>query len=66
MSESVLSFTLKREQEMSTRHLFNCIDVMVILPTEFGKSLIFQMFVMMCGVRIKKKNNEKQTSRVSS
>ena len=35
------------------RHLFNCIDVMAVLPTGFGKSLIFQMFVMMCGVRNK-------------
>ena len=51
LSESVLGFTLKREQELSMRHLFNFIDVMAVLPTEFGKSLIFQMFVMMCGVR---------------
>ena len=29
------------------RHLFNCIDVMAVLPTGFGKSLIFQMFVIM-------------------
>ena len=55
LSESVLGFSLKREQELSMRHLFNCNDVMAVLPTEFGKSLIFQMFVMICGVRKKKK-----------
>ena len=45
LSESGLG-TLKREQELSMRHLFNCIDVM---------AKIFQMFVMMCGVRNKRK-----------
>ena len=58
LSESVLGFTLKREQELSMRHIFNFIDVMAVFPTEFGKSLIFQMFVMMCGVRNKKKNEQ--------
>ena len=43
LSESVLGFTLKREQELSMRNLFNSIDVMAVLPTEFGKSLIFQV-----------------------
>ena len=61
LSESVLGFTLKREQELSMRHLFNCIGVMAVLPTEFGKSLIFQMFVMMCGVRNKTGRSRKLT-----
>ena len=47
LSESGLGFTLKREQELSMRRLFNCIDAMAILPTGFGKSIIFQVFVMM-------------------
>ena len=55
LNESVLGFTVKREQELSMYHLFNYIDVMAVLVTEFGKSLIFQMFDMMCGVRNKKK-----------
>ena len=55
LSESGLGFTLKREQELSMRHLFNCIDVMAVLPAGFGKSLNFQMFVMMSGVRNKRK-----------
>lgn len=55
LSESGLSFTLKREQELAMRHLFNGKDVMAVLPTGFGKSLIFQLFVMMCGVRSKRK-----------
>ena len=55
LSESGLSFTLKREQELAMRHLFNGKDVMAVLPTGFGKSLIFQLFVMMCGARSKRK-----------
>ena len=42
LSESVLGFTLIREQELSMRHLFNFIDVI-------------QMFVMMYEVQFKKK-----------
>ena len=58
LSELALDFTFKREQALSMRYLFNCIDVMAVLPTEFRKSLIFQMFVMMCGVRNKKKKTK--------
>ena len=36
------------------RHIFNDKDVMAILPTGFGKCLIFQLFVTMCGVRSKR------------
>ena len=54
LSESGLGFYIEKEKELSMRHLFNCIDVMAVLPTGFGKSLIFQMFVMMCGVRNKR------------
>ena len=49
-----LAFTLKTEQESAMHHLFNGKDVMAVLPTGFGKSLIFQLFVMMCGVRNKR------------
>ena len=55
LSESGLSFTLKREQELAMRHLLNGKDVMTVLPTGFVKSLIFQLFVMMCGARSKRK-----------
>ena len=41
LSESVLAFTLKREQELSMRNLFNCIDVMAVLQTELGKKINF-------------------------
>ena len=64
LSESVLGFTLKREQELSIRHLFNSIDVMALLPTEFGKILILQMFVMMCGVRNLKKKRRTDFSSI--
>ena len=54
LSEAGLAFTLKTEQESAMHHLFNGKDVMAVLPTGFGKSLIFQLFVMMCGVRSKR------------
>ena len=47
-------FSLKKEQESAMRHIFNGKDVMAIFPTRFGKSLIFQLFVTMCGVRSKR------------
>ena len=34
-------FSLKKEQESAMRYIFNGKDVMAILPTGFGKSLIF-------------------------
>ena len=41
-------FSLKKEQESAMPHIFNGRDViMAILPTGFGKSLIFQLFVTM-------------------
>ena len=55
LSELALGFTFKRKQELSMGYPFNCIDVMAVLPSEFRKGLIFHMFVMMCGVRNKKR-----------
>ena len=37
--EEGLGFTLKREQELSMRHPFSCIDVMAVLTTGFRKIL---------------------------
>ena len=54
LSELALGFIFKREKELSMRYLFNCIDVMAVLPTEFRV-----MFVMMCGVRNKKKTKNR-------
>ena len=45
LSESGLGFKLKREQGLSMCHLFDCIDVMAVLQTGFGKSLISQMSI---------------------
>ena len=59
LSELALGFTFKSEQELSMRYIFNCIDVMAVLKTEFTKSLIFQKFLMMCGVRNKKKTKNR-------
>ena len=55
LNETGMAFSLKKEQESAMRHLFNGKDVMAVLPTGFGKSLIFQLFVMMCGVRSKRR-----------
>ena len=37
---------LKEEQEMAVNHLLNGKDVMAILPTGFGKSMIFTVFAL--------------------
>ena len=54
LNETGMAFSLKKEQESAVRHIFNGKDVMAVLPTGFGKSLIFQLFLMMCGVRSKR------------
>ena len=46
-------FSLKKEQEDAMRHIFNGKDVMAILPTGFGKSLIFQLLVIACFQTVK-------------
>ena len=54
LNETGMAFSLKKEQESAMRHIINGKDLMAVLPTGFGKSLIFQLFVMMCGVRSKR------------
>ena len=54
LNETGMVFSLKKEQESAMSHIFNGKDVMAILPTGFAKSLIFQLFVTMCGVRSKR------------
>ena len=53
-----LAFTLKPEQKKAMRHLFNRRDVMAVSRTGFGKSLIFQLLVLMCGVRSKRQGGK--------
>ena len=36
-------FYIEQGTRTVNTHPFNCIDVMAVLPTEFGKSLIFQV-----------------------
>ena len=38
-------FTLKPEQEVAVKSLLDGKDVFAVLPTGYGKSLIYQMFV---------------------
>ena len=38
-------FTLKPEQEVAVRALLDGKDVLAVLPTGYGKSMIYQMFV---------------------
>ena len=45
LNKTGIAFLLKKEQESAMRHLFNGKDVMAVLPTGFGESLIFQLFV---------------------
>ena len=45
LNETGIAFSLKKEQESAMRYLFNGKDVMAVLPTVSGKSLIFQLFV---------------------
>ena len=45
LNETGIAFSLKKEQDSAMRHLFNGKDVMAVLLTGFGKSLIFQVFV---------------------
>ena len=54
LNETRMVSSLKKEQESAMPHVFNSKDVMAILPTGFGKSLIFQLFVTMCRVRSKR------------
>ena len=40
-------FALKAEQKKAIRHLFERKDVLAVLPTGYGKSLIFQLLVLL-------------------
>ena len=46
------SFSLKREQHIAVRDLLAGKDVLAILPTGFGKSLIYQTFVQACDYKL--------------
>ena len=41
LSETGIAFSLKKEQESAMCHFFNGKDAKAVLPTGFGKSLIF-------------------------
>ena len=43
---SDLGFVLKSEQKEDVESLLKGRDVLGVLPTDFGKSLIFQLFVL--------------------
>ena len=42
---SGVSFKLKKEQESAVKSLLLNRDVLAVLPTEYGKSLVFQCYV---------------------
>ena len=54
LSSKGFAFTLKAEQRLALRHLFDGKDVLAVLSTGFGKSLIFQLFVLMADARRRK------------
>jgi len=45
-TRKLCSATLKREQKEAVSRLLEGKDVLVVLPTGFGKSLIYQSFVL--------------------
>ena len=47
LEESGLKFPLKAEQKKAIRHLFERKDVLAVLPTGYGKSLIFKLLVLL-------------------
>ena len=42
---SGVSFKLKKEQESAVKSLLSNRDVLAVLPTGYGKSLVFQCYV---------------------
>lgn len=49
-----VNFVLKKEQEEALKSLFFGKDVVGILPTGFGKSLIFQLLVLLTSEKFKR------------
>ena len=45
-SKNGLSLSLKPEQKEAIKSLLQGLDVLAVLPTGFGKSLIFQLYVL--------------------
>ena len=58
----MFNFALKREQQCALRHLFEGKDLMPVLPAGFGKSLIFQLLVLMLEVKSKRHGGAGYTS----
>ena len=47
LEENGIKFMLKAEQKTAIRHLFEKKDLLAVLPTGYGKSLIFQLLVLL-------------------
>ncbi|XP_068680332.1 uncharacterized protein [Montipora foliosa] len=47
LEENGIKFMLKAEQKTAIRHLFEIKDLLAVLPTGYGKSLIFQLLVLL-------------------
>ena len=47
LEENGIKFMLKVEQKTAIRHLFEKKDLLAVLPTGYGKSLIFQLLVLL-------------------
>ena len=47
LEENGIKFMLKAEQKTAIRHLFDKKDLLAVLPTDYGKSLIFQLLVLL-------------------
>ena len=51
LKEIGYDFALMEEQIQAIKHLFNGKDLLAVLPTGFGKSLIYQLLLLMSKAR---------------
>jgi ATP-dependent DNA helicase RecQ len=58
-----LNFVVKKEQEKALKSLFFGKDVVGILPTGFGKSLIFQLLVLLMSEKFQRQLRQGQLNR---
>lgn len=67
LSSKNIPFAIKDEQKLAIKHLYFGSDVLGVLPTGFGKTLIFQLLVMLHSERLRRQGStEKATLLVIS
>jgi len=61
LSSAKISFTIKEEQKLAIKNLYFGRDVLGVLPTGFGKTLIFQLLVLLHSERLRREGPERAT-----